>query len=252
MVDISGDCVVFLSGATVSTLQVVAPSKISGSRSEHRWPAVIALLVALSLYASLPSVFFAPFRYVVVAVGVVLLIPLIALNPKRLARETRWSKYLSTGQGVVLVVANEVALVQLIVLLVSSQKEQASTLLLAALQVWVTNIIAFALVFWELDRGGPVSRRNLARPDLPAADFRFPQDEDHDAIDEVAARSSKTSNWVASFFDYFYFSASNSMAFSPTDTMPLTIRAKALMVTEAASGFVLLGLVIARAVSLLG
>ena len=62
-------------------------------------------------------------------------------------------------------------------------------LLLAAGQVWLTNVLVFALAYWELDRGGPVARTQAAAAGLPPADFRFPQDEDHDAIDEVAARS---------------------------------------------------------------
>jgi uncharacterized membrane protein len=103
-----------------------------------------------------------------------------------------------------------------------------------------------------MDRGGPVPRRRDQRKDLPKADFRFPQDEDHDAIDEVRAGSSAHSDWVAGYIDYLYFSATNSMAFSPTDTMPLTARAKALMLLESFTGFVILALVIARAVSLLG
>ncbi len=229
-----------------------SPTGERSARAEHRWPAVVALVVALALYATLPSAFFPVFRYSVVAVGLALLVPLIALNPARLHRETAWSRYLATGQALLLVGANAIALVQLIVLLTTSKSADGPTLLLASLQVWATNIIAFALVFWELDRGGPVSRRHRVRTDLPVADFRFPQDEDHDAIEEVAARSSQRTDWVASFFDYFYFSASNSMAFSPADVMPLSIRAKALMVTESAGGFVLLALVIARAVSLLG
>jgi uncharacterized membrane protein len=221
------------------------------ARAEHRWPAVIALLLALGLYATLPSTFLPPLRYTVVAIGLLMLIPLIGLNPARLRRQTRWSKYLATGQALLLVAANEVALVQLIILLTSSGKQDGPTLLLAALQVWVTNIIGFALVYWELDRGGPVSRRHTERKDLPAADFRFPQDEDHDAVEEVATRSSVKTGWVASFVDYLYFSASNSMAFSPTDTMPLSPRAKIFMVIEAAGGFVLLALVIAHAVALI-
>lgn len=221
------------------------------ARAEHRWPAVIALLLALGLYATLPSTFLPPLRYTVVAIGLLMLIPLIGLNPARLRRQTRWSKYLATGQALLLVAANEVALVQLIILLTSSGKQDGPTLLLAALQVWVTNIIGFALVYWELDRGGPVSRRHADRKDLPAADFRFPQDEDHDAVEEVATRSSVKTGWVASFVDYLYFSASNSMAFSPTDTMPLSPRAKIFMVIEAAGGFVLLALVIAHAVALI-
>jgi uncharacterized membrane protein len=222
------------------------------ARSEHRWPAVIGLLAALTLYATLPSMFLPELRYTVVAVGLVMLVPLVILNPARLHRETRWSKYLATGQAMLLVIANGAALVQLIILLTTAGDSDGPTLLLAALQVWVTNVIAYALVFWELDRGGPVARRHSARADLPLADFRFPQDEDHDAVEEVAARSSVRTGWVASFFDYVYFSLSNSMAFSPADTMPLSLRAKALMALESASGFILLALVIARAVSLLG
>jgi hypothetical protein len=159
------------------------------ARAEHRWPAVLALLIALGLYATLPSAFLPGLRYTVVAVGLAMLIPLLILNPRRLHKETRWSKNLATGHA--------------------------------------------------------------DRKDMPVADFRFPQDEDHDAIDEVAARSSKRTGWVASFVDYLYFSLSNSMAFSPTDTMPLSGRAKVMMGLEAAGGFVLLALVIARAVSLL-
>ncbi|MET3721590.1 putative membrane protein [Arthrobacter sp. UYEF21] len=220
--------------------------------AEHRWPAVIGLLVALALYATLPTAFLPGVRYAVVIVGLGLLIPLIALNPRRLTRETRWSRYLSLGQALLLVVANEAALVQLVIALTSSNNSNGPTLLLAALQVWVTNVIAFALVYWELDRGGPVARRHTPRHELPRADFRFPQDEDHDAVKEVAARSSVKSGWTASFIDYVYFSLSNSMAFSPTDTMPLSARAKSLMGLEAFGGFVLLALVIAHAVSLLG
>lgn len=221
-------------------------------RSEHRWPAVIGLLVAMGLYVTLPSTFLPGLRYTVVGIGVVMLIPLLVLNPRRLHRETRWSKYLATGQALLLVAANEVALVQLVILLTTAQSSDGPTLLLAAVQVWVTNIIGFALVFWELDRGGPVSRRHADRKKLPAADFRFPQDEDHDAVEEVASRSSMRTGWVASFVDYLYFSLSNSMAFSPTDTMPLSGRAKMLMGLEAAGGFILLALVIAHAVALLG
>jgi uncharacterized membrane protein len=227
------------------------PTVRLGERAEHRWPAVLALLVALALYATLPSSFLPGLRYTVVAVGLALLIPLIALNPHRLHRETRWSKYLATGQVLLLVAANEVALVQLVIQLTTGGSHDGPTLLLAALQVWVTNVIAFALVYWELDRGGPVSRRHADRTDFPPADFRFPQDEDHDAIEEVAARSSQRTGWVASYVDYLYFSLSNSMAFSPTDAMPLSPRAKVLMGLESFGGFVLLALVIARAVSLL-
>lgn len=237
---------------TVPTLLLMTTNNGQQAHAEHRWPAVVGLLVALSLYATLPTAFLEGVRYAVVIVGLGLLIPLIVLNPRRLTRQTRWSRYLSVGQALLLVVANEAALVQLVIALAGSNNTDGPNLLLATLQVWVTNVIAFALVYWELDRGGPVSRRHTTRQELPQADFRFPQDEDHDAVKEVAARSSAKSGWTASFIDYVYFSLSNSMAFSPTDTMPLSARAKSLMGLEAFGGFVLLALVIAHAVSLLG
>ena len=135
--------------------------------------------------------------------------------------------------------------------LVSGGTKNGTQLLLGAAQVWLTNIIVFGLTFWELDRGGPVVRTQIPRAKLPPADFRFPQDEDHDAIDEVAAGSSAKSDWSPGFLDYLYVSMTNSSAFSPTDTMPLSHRAKMLMAVESLSALMLSVLVIARGVSLL-
>jgi hypothetical protein len=151
-----------------------------------------------------------------------------------------------------LAAANQVALVQLIVQLLQASKADAPLLLLAATQVWSTNIIVFALIFWDLDRDGPVTRTQAAREDLPEADFRFPQDEDHDSVAEVAIGSSKKSGWTANFVDYLYYSLSNSMAFSPPDALPLTQRAKLFTGFQALGAYVLLVLVIARTVALLG
>lgn len=222
------------------------------ARAEHRWPVLIALLVAMTLYATLPTGFFLPLRFTVVGLGILLLIPLIAVNPVRMHREKPWSKWMSRSLSVLLLAANQVALAQLIVELVSNSRADPGELLLAALQVWVTNAIVFAVVFWDFDRGGPVTRTQADRRHLPMADFRFPQDEDHDAIHEVKARSSVELDWTPSFVDYLYASMTNSMAFSPADTMPLSHRFKLLMVIEAFSAFVILALVIARAVSLFG
>ena len=229
-----------------------AGSLTEPARAEHRWPAATALLIALTLYALLPSSFFPPLRYTVVAIGIALLVPLLIVNPVRFNVETKWSRPLGIGLTLLLLVANQIALGQLVVQLVTSVRSDGPALLLAAVQVWITNVIVYALLYWELDRGGPVSRTQRKRADLPHADFRFPQDEDHDAVAEVAARSSVKLNWTASFVDYLYFSASNSQAFSPTDSMPLSPRAKILMGLESFAGFVILALVIARAVSLLG
>jgi hypothetical protein len=220
--------------------------------SEHRWPAATALLVALALYATLPSVFPTVLKAAVLVIGIGLLIPLLITNPVRFERQTRFSRYASVTQSMMLLIANQVAIAVLIVSLATPEAGSGSRLLLGALQVWATNVIAVGLVLWELDRGGPVDRSVLDRRKLPAADLRFSQDEDHDAADEVAAGASKVTDWRPTFIDYLYTSLSNSMAFSASDSMPLSPRAKALMGLQAFSGFVILALVIARAVSLLG
>lgn len=225
---------------------------IPASRAEHRWPVLIAVIVALVAYLTLPSGFSPTLRYIVAGLGVVLLIPLIAINPVRLHRETPWSRWLSLGLTLLLLLANQVALVQLIVQLVTESRSDGQNLLIAALQVWGTNVIVYALIFWEIDRGGPIARTQTPRSELPPADFRFPQDEDHDAVREVAIRSSQHLGWTPAYVDYLYFALTNSMAFSPADTMPLSHRAKLLMGAQSFAGFVILALVIARAVSLIG
>ncbi|MGO4534773.1 hypothetical protein [Leifsonia sp. 2MCAF36] len=221
------------------------------ARAEHRWPAVIATLIALGAYAFLPSVVPAFVRYAVVGVCLLMVVALVAYNPHHLTRESAWSRRAEIALALIILVANQIAFAETIVRLLNKHGN-GSELLLASLQVWLTNVIAFALVFWVLDRGGPVARALVPRPKLELADFRFPQDEDHDAVDEVARGSSRQADWVPNYIDYFYFSLSNSMAFSPTDTMPLSHRAKLLMSLESFAGFALLALVIARAVSLIG
>jgi hypothetical protein len=166
-------------------------------------------------------------------------------------RQNRALRRLSIGLVLLIAATNAASLVLLIRALVSGGTSQGAGLLLAAGQVWLTNVLVFALAYWELDRGGPVVRTQTARPRLPTADFRFPQDEDHDAINEVAARSAAKSGWAPGFIDYLYVSVTNSSAFSPTDTMPLSPRAKMLMGTESVSALMLSVLVIARGVGLL-
>ena len=172
-------------------------------------------------------------------------------NPRRMTRQNTALRRTSIGLVLVIAATNDSALILLVGQLVSGGAGHAKQLLLAAAQIWLTNILVFALAYWELDRGGPVARTQTKRPDLPTADFRFPQDEDHDAIDEVARRSAAKSGWAPGFVDYLYVSVTNSSAFSPTDTMPLSPRVKILMSIESVSALMLSVLVIARGVSLL-
>jgi hypothetical protein len=220
-------------------------------RGEARLPAVIAVVIAVALYTVLPSDLLAGPRFVVPILELVLLIPLIAINPVRMTRETAWSRELSVVLVLVIAATNLVTLGLLVHALLYSKLSEGKTILLAAFEVWLTNIIVFALAYWELDRGGPVKRAHVRRDELPLADFRFSQDENDDAVVEVARGSSVKAGWVPGFIDYLYVSITNSTAFSPTDTMPLSMRAKLLMSVQSIAAFVTSILVIARAVGVL-
>jgi hypothetical protein len=141
-----------------------------------------------------------------------------------------------------LVLGNLAALVILVAGLVTERRSDlgGGELLGTAFAIYTTNLIVFGLLFWELEAGGPGARR-LASTRV-ARDFAFPQDD----------RGVTAEDWRPSAWDYLYVSATNSIAFSPTDAMPLTIRAKAAMALEAFIGATIILLVTARAVNVLG
>jgi hypothetical protein len=220
-------------------------------RGEARWAPALAVCVAIALYALLPGSLRLGPRLLIPSFEIALLLATIITNPVRLTRETRTSRLVSLGLTGLIVITNLVALGELIHDLVDRHVGSGSTLLVAALQIWATNVIAFGMLYWELDRGGAVARTQLPRDQLPLADFRFSPDEDHDAVAEVAAGSSIEADWTPTLIDYLYVSLTNSSAFSPTDTMPLTSRAKILMGTQATAALLTSLLVIARAVAAL-
>jgi hypothetical protein len=164
-----------------------------------------------------------------------------------MVRRARWSRAVSMALAGVVIATNLVALGMLVSSL-STPDAGGSSLLVAAIQVWLTNVIGFGLLYWELDRGGPVARRELRRDELPPADWRFSQDENGDNVTEVAASSSEQAGWIPTLVDYLYLSTTNSSAFSPTDTMPLSTRAKLLMAVQATAALFVTLLIVARAV----
>ena len=151
------------------------------------------------LYAALPNRLLIGPRCVVPGLELILFVPLVLANPRRMSRQNRLLRRLSIALVLLIAVSNLAVLVLLVRSLVIGQAKAGGQLLGAAGQVWLTNVLVFALAFWEPDRGGPVSRARVARPGLQAADFRFPQDEDHDAIAEVAQRSAAKSGWAPGF-----------------------------------------------------
>ena len=130
----------------------------------------------------------------------------------------------------------------LVISLVSQSATQITgrQLLLSGGIVWLVSVIAFGLAYWELDCGGPVHRAVAATRSKP--DFQFPQDDDPQLARE---------GWSPRLWDYFYVSLTNSMAFSPTDAMPLTRPAKTVMAAESTLSAITVLLVAARAVNIL-
>ncbi len=217
-------------------------------RGMVRAPAAAAALVAAALYGLLPDTLIIGPRLVIPTLEVALVGAVLLTHPTRSDRHTRRSRILSLTLIGLLALTNMASLLLLIDQLLTSQSSHAKMLLLAAGQVWLTNVIVFASAFWELDRGGPVRRTRQVRDQLPAADFRFTQDEDADTAPETRRGSSQVSDWVPSFVDYLYVSLTNSSAFSPTDTMPLSARAKILMGIESTAALITSILVIAKGV----
>ena len=137
---------------------------------------------------------------------------------------------------------NALSVGMLVISLVSNSAVHISgrQLLLSGGVVWLANVIAFGLAFWELDSGGPVARALAAARSKP--DFQFPQDENKELARE---------GWSPRLWDYFYVSLTNAMAFSPTDAMPLTRPAKTIMASESTLSAITILLVAARAVNIL-
>jgi hypothetical protein len=176
----------------------------------------------------------------IVAVGPeALLLVALAWDPARRALERighrRNAALILLG---IISLQNAVVLVALIGSLISGEERSGGELLLKGTTIWGTNVIAYGLWFWGLDRGGPVRRRQ-ALP-LPP-DFQFPQMENPQLAEP---------GWHPRLVDYVYISFTNSIAFSPTDAMPLTRRAKLLMLSESAISAVSVLLVAARSVNI--
>jgi hypothetical protein len=208
--------------------------------TEARWPSGVAIVVAAVLYLLLPDrLVVGPHwvRYVVPALELAVFALLFATSPR--VAESGWRRTVSMTLVGVISLANALALAFLVHQLLSGSGVSGRELLYSAFDLWFTNVIAFALWYWELDGGGAPARLHEARS---RRDFAFVQMTD----EEVSTRG-----WRPHFVDYLYVSFTNASAFSPTDTLPLTRRAKLLMMLQSMISLVTLLLVAARAVNIL-
>jgi uncharacterized membrane protein len=208
--------------------------------SEPRWPASLAILVACAISFALPAQYTLGPQWMFPAIAVAILVPLSIAAPHRVATESRLVQAAALGLIGVLMLANIVSLGRLIHVLVFDPKSVVgATLLASAAGIWLTNVIVFALWYWELDRGGPDERLETGhRP----PDFLFPQ---------MSTPGCAAPNWSPMFLDYLYIAFTNATAFSPTDTLPLTRWAKVLMLIQSTASLLTVSLVAARAVNIL-
>ncbi|WP_328322482.1 hypothetical protein OHA70_27245 [Kribbella sp. NBC_00382] len=217
-----------------------APAR--SDRHTRRWPASLAVIVALGLQLAVPAQIMEAPRWIMPAIGGALLIPLIWTNPFHLRRDETWLRWIELVLVAVLVAINAVYLISLIVLLASGETADGRVLVKAALLIWVTNVVAFALWYWEIDRGGPFARMPEHEHEEERADLLFPQ---------MTVDLPGWERWLPGFTDYLFVAFTASTAFSPTDTMPLTARVKTLMGFQSAMALLTIAVVAARAVNVL-
>jgi hypothetical protein len=216
---------------------------------ESRWEAAPAVLLVIAMQAVLAVIsrradwhlWKLPWWIWLIAIvpEVLLLIPLATDSGRTQLEEMGLRRKVALTLLSVISVVNGLGLLALIASLVTGHETSGAQLLTKAAVVWATNVVTFGLWYWAFDRGGPVRR---LEPNPRPPDFQFPQMENP----ELAAPG-----WRPQLVDYMYISFTNSIAFSPTDAMPLSRPAKALMLLEASASAVTILLAAARAVNIL-
>ena len=208
--------------------------------AESFWPAQLTVLGAIALQLLLPARLAAGPRWLLPALEGALLIGLSLATPRQLEHEHTVRRRTALSITAIVSGANIYSLGALTHYLLHNNVTRGRELITSGVLIWLTNFLIFALWYWELDRGGP-GRRAAGHDGAP--DLLFPQMSD-DRIEPV--------QWRPRFIDYLYVSLTNATAFSPTDTMPLTGTAKGVMGIQALVSLVTIGLIVSRAVNILG
>jgi hypothetical protein len=209
---------------------------------EHWWPIAAAIIVVAGLHVALPARYRVQPAWLFPTVLLVLLAVLIIGDPGRIDRQKTWLRIVTSTVIAVITLANLLAAARLVVEILTNNKLFANHpggLLAAGAVIWATNVIAFGLWYWDLDRGGAAARAHHPY-DNPA--FVFPEMQHTDYV---------PANWVPRFVDYLSLAFWTATAISPTDISAIKPWSKLLMMMEAAGSIVLAALVIARAINVL-
>lgn len=207
-------------------------------RSEAHWPPELAVLVAIALQVLLPSRVTPGPEWLFPALEGVMLVVLVVASPQRVTAEHQGRRRFAVITTAIVSLANGLSLGLLVQDLLHHKVLHGRELIVSGVLIWLTNVLLFSLWYWEIDRGGP-GRRASGHDGPP--DFLFPQMGDIPAVQQ----------WRPQFLDYLYVALTNGAAFSPTDTLPLSRRAKSLMGLQSIISLVTIGLVVARAVNIL-
>ena len=210
------------------------------------WPAQLCVLAAILLQVSLPNKLTVGPSWLLPSLEGLLLIALAAVTTRGRPDEEHAGRQRAVIGLIALVnAANAVSLYLLAHELLHKKVSNGPSLIRSGIAIWLTNVLIFGLWYWQLDRGGPANRARHPDPKTPEGrpDFVFPQmDMGQDYVSD---------RWLPDFLDYLALGFTTATAFSPTDAMPITSRAKALMATQGTISLVTLGLIISRAVNIL-
>jgi hypothetical protein len=208
---------------------------------EQRWPSVVAILCMVGLQLALPTQLTVGGRWLMPGIEAVMILVIFVADPGRMTRRSAPLRYAGLALVGVASFGNAWSVTLLVLDIARDQHiGTAAQLLATGGAVYLINVLTFAVWYWELDRGGPLERA-LGSHQHP--DLLFPQ---MTVSPRVGGK-----NWEPEFVDYLYVALTNSTAFSPTDTLPMSRWVKALMGLQASIALVTAALVIAKAVNAL-
>jgi hypothetical protein len=228
------------------------PAWCRPTQGETRWQVALVTAAAIALQLPVPGrLDLVQPAWVLPAVQGALLVALVVASPRRINRESTALRMLSLALATLLSLANAWAAAELVNQLVHAKAtgnaqsvlDSPAPLLLTGGAIWLTNVIVFALWYWEFDQGGPAARALGTAKRTP--DFLYPQM-------TLGDPHLVPKDWEAAFTDYLYLAFTNATAFSPTDTLPLSRWAKMAMTLQSVVSLVTAALVIARAVNIFG
>jgi hypothetical protein len=208
-------------------------------REDPFWHVYLTVAIALVLQVILPERLAIGPKYLLPGLETGLFAVLVATAPRQPKSYSFARRALAISVVALTSFANAASVLLLVRYLLKGGKAEGEELLIAAINIFFTNIIVFGLWYWEIDAGGPMTRYLV---DVEFPDFLFPQYD----VTRIAPP-----DWRPTFVDYLYVSLTNATAFSPTDTLPLTHRAKLLMGFQALISLLTIAMVAARAVNIL-